>query len=128
MSDDVMRNSYTVVCVRATGNSVNLKTVSDYSEALHAAKQAIALKTNTEVHIVQQKFDPRTYRDKQQVVKILTKENAGMSGPFPGVPGGNKPPVSREVANKASQSFIYLVIAITVIILLGGIMVPLAMR
>lgn len=127
MTDTALSKSYTVVCVRKTGQQMELETVSDYSTALNSAKDAIQNKSNSEVRVVENKYDPATRKDKKQVVKILTPESAGQVG------GAKRrstqsPGVSRETAKQATKSIINIVIAVTVLILLAGIMIPLAMR
>ncbi len=127
MSNAVMRKSYTVVCQRTTGQLMELETVSDYTAALNTAKEAIANKSNTEIRIVENKYDQASRRDKKQVVKILTAEsNSGSRGSAGRA--GQRPGVTRETANQASKGIINIVIAVTVLVLLAGIMIPLIMR
>jgi preprotein translocase subunit SecF len=130
MSDAIMKKSYTVVCVRSTGQPMELETVSDYTAAINSAKEALTNKNNTEVRVIESKYDQATRKDKKQVVKVLTAENAGNpGGAAAGTKRGtNKPGVSREVANQATKSIINIVIAVTVLVLLAGVMVPLIMR
>ncbi|WP_417823867.1 hypothetical protein [Thalassospira lucentensis] len=131
MSDTIMRKSYTVVCVRTTGQPMELQTVSDYAAAVNSAKEALTNSKNTEVRVVENKYDSATRKDKKQIVKILTPESNGS-----GRSGGSSSRrstkgsqgVSREVANQATKGIVYIVIAVTVLILLGGILVPIAMR
>ncbi|NIY74460.1 hypothetical protein HED22_02270 [Thalassospira sp. HF15] len=127
MSDAVLRKSYTVVCQRTSGQSMELEPVSSYGAALSSAKEAITNKRNSEVRIVENKYDQATSKDKKQVIKILKPESAGGSGGTMHR-GSARPVVTREVANKATKGIINIVIAVTVLILLAGIMVPLAMR
>ena len=129
MSDAIMRKSYTVVCVRATGQQMDLQTVSDYGAALNSAKEALTNKNNTEVRIVESKYDQASRKDKKQVIKILTAESAsGSSGGSGARARKANPGISRETANQASKSVINIVIAITVLVLLAGIMIPLINR
>jgi hypothetical protein len=127
MSQAVMRKSYTVVCVRTTGKQMELETVSDYNAALTAAKSAIENKSNSEVRIVENKYDQSTRKDKKQVIKILTTESGGSSGAS-ARRAGPTPAVTRETANRATKSLINIVIAVTVLILLAGLLIPRAMR
>lgn len=130
MSDAIMKKSYTVVCVRSTGQQMELETVSDYSAAINSAKEALANKNNTEVRVIESKYDQATRKDKKQVVKILTPESSGSSGGASSTTqsSGRKPGVSREVANQATKGIINIVIAVTVLVLLAGIMIPLMTR
>ncbi len=130
MSDAIMKKSYTVVCVRSTGQQMELETVSDYSAAINSAKEALANKNNTEVRVIESKYDQATRKDKKQVVKILTPESSGSSGGASSAAqsSGRKPGVSREVANQATKGIINIVIAVTVLVLLVGIMIPLMTR
>ena len=130
MSDAIMRKSYTVVCVRSTGQQMDLATLSDYTSALNSAKEALTNKNNTEVRIIESKYDQASRKDKKQVVKILTAESAGSpaTGARSTRNGKAKSGVSRETANRATKSVINIVIAITVLVLLAGIMIPLINR
>ncbi|MBX2830731.1 MAG: hypothetical protein KTR23_06090 [Rhodospirillales bacterium] len=128
MSDAIMRKSYTVVCVRTTGNPMDLETVTDYMAAMNSAKAALTNKNNVEVRIVENKYDQATRRDKKQVIKILTADKASGAGATGSRANKNKPAVTREVANQATKSLINIVIAITVLVLLAGVLVPLMMR
>ncbi|MEQ8285151.1 hypothetical protein [Thalassospira sp.] len=130
MSDAIMRKSYTVICVRTTGQQMELETVSDYAAAINSAKEALTNKSNTEVRVVESKYDQATRKDKKQVVKILTAENTGgKSGATTGSRANkNGPSVTREVAKQASKSIINIVIALTVLILLAGLIIPLMSR
>ena len=128
MSDTIMRKSYTVVCVRTTGQPMELQTVSDYAAALNAAKEALTNSKNTEVRVVENKYDSATRKDKKQIVKILTPESTGSGGSSARRNTKGSQGVSREVANQATKGIVYIVIAVTVLILLGGILVPIAMR
>jgi len=121
-----MRKSYTVVCVRTTGKSMDLETVADYMAAMNSAKEALTNKNNIEVRIVESKYDPATRKDKKQVIKILTADKPNGGGASRA--NKNKPAVTREVANQATKSLINIVIAITVLVLLAGVLVPLMMR
>lgn len=127
MTDTTLSKSYTVVCLRKTGPQMELETVPEYSTALNSAKNAIQNKSNAEVRIVENKYDDATRKDKKQVIKILTPENAGVASGTTRR-SAQSPGVSREVAKQATKGIINIVIAITVLILLAGIMVPLAMR
>ncbi|WP_339858051.1 hypothetical protein [Thalassospira alkalitolerans] len=125
MSDAVMRKSYVVVVIRNTGQPMELTKAPDYQTALTAAKDAITNKNNTEVHVVESKYDEANKREKKHIVKILTRENAGGTS---GKARGQKPAVTREVANQATKSIMNIVIAVTVLVLLAGIMIPLLNR
>lgn len=127
MTDAALSKSYTVVCLRKTGNLMELEPVSDYSSALKTAKDAISSKGNSEVRIVENKYDQDTRKEKKQVIKILTSENAGGATGASGRSSQSRG-MTRETANKATKGIINIVIAVTVLILLIGIMVPLAMR
>ncbi|KJE35445.1 hypothetical protein UF64_12670 [Thalassospira sp. HJ] len=127
MSNAVMSKSYTVVCMRTSGQQMELEPVSDYSSALNSAKEAIGNKNTTEVRIVENKYDQATRKDKKQVIKILTPESAGVAGGSTRRRAQN-PGMTRETANRATKGIINIVIAVTVLILLAGIMIPLAMR
>ncbi len=128
MSDTIMRKSYTVVCVRTTGQPMELQTVSDYAAAVNSAKEALTNSKNTEVRVVENKYDSATRKDKKQIVKILTPESNGSGGSSARRNTKGSPSVAREVANQATKGIVYIVIAVTVLILLGGILVPIAMR
>lgn len=131
MSDAIMKKSYTVMCVRSTGQQMELETVSDYAAAVNSAKEALTNAKNTEIRVIENKYDQATRKDKKQVVKILTRESkqgASGSGSSGVRRGPKKPAVTREVANQATKGIINIVIAITVLVLLAGIMVPLIMR
>jgi len=124
MTGSALSKSYTVVCMRKTGQLMELQTVPEYSAAINSAKEAIKSKSNSEVRIVENKYDDATRKEKKQVIKILTPESAGGSSGR----SAKTPVVTRETANQATKGFISLVIAVTVLILLAGIMIPLAMR
>ncbi|RCK46783.1 hypothetical protein TH30_09365 [Thalassospira profundimaris] len=130
MSDAIMRKSYTVVCIRSTGQQMDLETVADYNAAMNSAKEALANRNNTEVRIVESKYDQASRKDKKQVIKILTAETGGGSAGASrnGRKGKANAGMNRETANKASKSVINIVIAITVLVLLAGIMIPLITR
>ncbi|WP_404426650.1 hypothetical protein [Thalassospira australica] len=129
MSDAVMRKSYTVAVVRSTGQQMELETVSDYQSAITSAKNALANNNNTEVRVIESKYDDATKRDKKQVVKILTRENShGNGGNSASKSRGQKTAVSREAASQASKSIVNIVLAITVLVLLAGIIIPLISR
>ena len=130
MSDAIMRKSYTVVCVRSTGQQMDLATLSDYTSALNSAKEALTNKNNTEVRIVESKYDQASRKDKKQVIKILTAESSDSSaGPSRASRNGRaNQGISRETANRASKGIINIVIAITVLVLLAGIMIPMITR
>lgn len=125
MSDAIMRKSFTVVCVRTTGQPMELETLPDYAAALNLAKEALTNNKNTEVRVVENNYDSASRKDKKQVVKILVSEAAGSGGSGARNMSKAKRPVSREVANKATKSIIYLVMAVTVMIILVGIIVTL---
>jgi hypothetical protein len=110
--------------MRKTGQLMELQTVNEYSAAINSAKEAIKSKSNSEVRIVENKYDETTRKEKKQVIKILTPESAGGSSGR----SAKNPVVTRETANQATKGFISLVLAVTVLILLAGIMIPLAMR
>ena len=124
MSDAAMRKSYSVVCIRSSGRSMEHKTVPDYQSAVKAAKEAVSNKSNPEVHIVENTYDQTTRQDRKKVVKILTHQNAGPVSSS----AKKKTVVTRETANHATKSVINIVIAVTVLILLIGIMIPLITR
>ncbi|MDG4720973.1 MULTISPECIES: hypothetical protein [Thalassospira] len=130
MSDAIMRKSYTVVCVRSTGQQMDLATLSDYTSALNSAKEALTNKNNTEVRIVESKYDQASRKDKKQVIKILTAESSDSStGASRATRNGRtNQGISRETANRASKGIINIVIAITVLVLLAGIMIPMITR
>lgn len=130
MSDAIMKKSYTVVCVRSTGQQMELETVSDYAAAINSAKEALTNKNNTEVRVVESKYDQATRKDKKQVIKILTPESSGSAGGASSGAraAGQRPGVSREVANQATKGIINIVIAVTVLVLLAGIIIPLITR
>ena len=128
MPDAVMRKSYTVVVVRSTGQQMDMETLSDYQSAINSAKNALANNSNTEVRVVESKYDDATKRDKKQVVKILTREDSAAGSGGTTRKRGKKPDVSREFANQASKSIINFVLAITVLVLLAGIIIPLMNR
>ncbi|UKV16455.1 hypothetical protein L6172_09200 [Thalassospiraceae bacterium SW-3-3] len=128
MSDAVMRKSYTVVVVRSTGQQMDLETLSDYQSAINSAKNALTNNNNTEVRVVESKYDDATKRDKKQVVKILTREDSSAGNSGTSKKRVQSPGVSREIANQASKSIINIVLAITVLVLLAGIIIPLMSR
>lgn len=106
---------------------MEMEPVSDYGAALSSAKEAITNKRNLEVRIVENKYDQAARKDKKQVIKILRPESSGGSGGTVRQ-GSETPVVTREIANRATKGIINIVIAVTVLILLAGIMLPLAMR
>ena len=131
MSDAIMRKSFTVVCVRTTGEERELETVPDFNAAVNTAKEALTNKKNSEVRVVENNYDSATRKDKKQVVKIFVAETSRSSGSH-GSGARRKPghsntprPMSREVANKASKSIAYLVMAATVMVVLIAIIVTL---
>lgn len=129
MSDAIMRKSYTVVCIRTTGKPMELQTVPNYATAVQSAKEALANSKNTEVRVVENNYDSATRKDKKHIVKILTSETtgSGMTSRRRNTKGATSG-MSHEVANQASKGISYIVIAATVLVILGGIIVPFAMR
>ena len=125
MTESATSKSYTVLCMRKTGQLMELQTVKEYSAAMSSAKEALKSKSNSEVRIVENKYDEATRKEKKLVIKILTPENIGAASD---ARSSKNPIVTRETANQATKSLINLVIAVTVLILLAGIMIPLAMR
>jgi hypothetical protein len=125
-----MRKSYTVVCIRSTGQQMDLATLPDYTSALNSAKEALTNKNNTEVRIIESKYDQASRKDKKQVVKILTPESVGNSRGESRTTHNNRATsgLSRETINLITKSIINIVIAITVLVLLAGIIIPLINR
>lgn len=127
MSNEIMSKSYTVVCQRKSGQTIELETVAGYGDAYNTAKTALANKNNLEVRIVENKYDAATRKDKKQVIKILRPEGARDTANHRHG-SGQTHGISRDVANKATKSIINIVLAATILILLVGVLLPLAMR
>ncbi|KZB68157.1 hypothetical protein AUP42_11895 [Thalassospira lucentensis] len=128
MPDAVMRKSYTVVVVRSTGQQMDLETLSDYQSAINSAKNALTNNNNTEVRVVESKYDDATKRDKKQVVKILTRQESGTGNGGTAKSRSKNSGVSHDVASQFSKGIVNIVLAITVLVLLAGIIVPLMNR
>ncbi|WP_417833769.1 hypothetical protein [Thalassospira xiamenensis] len=128
MPDAVLRKSYTVVVVRSTGQQMDLETLSDYQSAINSAKNALTNNNNSEVHVVENKYDDATKRDKKQVVKILTRQESGAGNGSAAKSRAKDSGVSHEVANQFSKGIVNIVLAITVLVLLAGIVIPLMNR
>lgn len=128
MPDAVLRKSYTVVVVRSTGQQMDLETLSDYQSAINSAKNALTNNNNSEVHVVENKYDDATKRDKKQVVKILTRQESGAGNGGAAKSRAKDSGVSHEVANQFSKGIVNIVLAITVLVLLAGIVIPLINR
>ena len=128
MPDAVLRKSYTVVVVRSTGQQMDLETLSDYQSAINSAKNALTNNNNSEVRVVENKYDDATKRDKKQVVKILTRQKSGAGTAGPPKSRAKDSGVSHEVANQFSKGIVNIVLAITVLVLLAGIVIPLMNR
>ncbi|WP_341363988.1 hypothetical protein P8T57_18690 [Thalassospira sp. SN3W] len=128
MPDAVLRKSYTVVVVRSTGQQMDLETLSDYQSAINSAKNALTNNNNSEVRVVENKYDDATKRDKKQVVKILTRQESGTGNGGTAKSRAKGSGVSHEVANQFSKGIVNIVLAITVLVLLAGIIIPLMNR
>ena len=128
MPDAVLRKSYTVVVVRSTGQQMDLETLSDYQSAINSAKNALTNNNNSEVSVVENKYDDATKRDKKQVVKILTRQESGAGNGSAAKSRAKDSGVSHEVANQFSKGIVNIVLAITVLVLLAGIVIPLMNR
>ncbi len=128
MPDAVLRKSYTVVVVRSTGQQMDLETLSDYQSAINSAKNALTNNNNSEVRVVENKYDDATKRDKKQVVKILTRQESGAGNGSAAKSRAKDSGVSHEVANQFSKGIVNIVLAITVLVLLAGIVIPLMNR
>ena len=128
MPDAVLRKSYTVVVVRSTGQQMDLETLSDYQSAINSAKNALTNNNNSEVRVVENKYDDATKRDKKQVVKILTRQKSGAGNGGAAKSRAKDSGVSHEVANQFSKGIVNIVLAITVLVLLAGIVIPLMNR
>ena len=128
MPDAVLRKSYTVVVVSSTGQQMDLETLSDYQSAINSAKNALTNNNNSEVRVVENKYDDATKRDKKQVVKILTRQESGAGNGSAAKSRAKDSGVSHEVANQFSKGIVNIVLAITVLVLLAGIVIPLMNR
>jgi len=128
MPDAVLRKSYTVVVVRSTGQQMDLETLSDYQSAINSAKNALINNNNSEVRVVENKYDDATKRDKKQVVKILTRQESGAGNGGAAKSRAKDSGVSHEVAKQFSKGIVNIVLAITVLVLLAGIVIPLMNR
>lgn len=128
MPDAVLRKSYTVVVVRSTGQKMDLETLSDYQSAINSAKNALTNNNNSEVRVVENKYDDATKRDKKQVVKILTRQESSAGNGGAAKSRAKDSGVSHEVANQFSKGIVNIVLAITVLVLLAGIVIPLMNR
>ena len=128
MPDAVLRKSYTVVVVRSTGQQMDLETLSDYQSAINSAKNALTNNNNSEVRVVENKYDDATKRDKKQVVKILTRQKSGAGNGGAAKSRAKDSGVSHEAANQFSKGIVNIVLAITVLVLLAGIVIPLMNR
>ncbi|WP_246832326.1 hypothetical protein [Thalassospira sp. MCCC 1A03138] len=128
MPDAVLRKSYTVVVVRSTGQQIDLETLSNYQSAINSAKNALTINNNSEVRVVENKYDDATKRDKKQVVKILTRQESGAGNGGEAKSRAKDSGVSHEVANQFSKGIVNIVLAITVLVILAGIIIPLMNR
>lgn len=128
MSDAVMRKSYSVVVVRSTGQQMDLETHSDYQSAINSAKNALTNKNNSEVRVVENKYDDAAKRDKKQVIKILTRQENAAGNGRTAKSGAKSSGVSHDVAKQFSKGIVNIVMAITVLVLLAGIIIPLMSR
>ncbi|AJD51972.1 MULTISPECIES: hypothetical protein [Thalassospira] len=107
---------------------MDLETLSDYQSAINSAKNALTNNNNSEVRVVENKYDDATKRDKKQVVKILTRQESGAGNGGAAKSRAKDSGVSHEVANQFSKGIVNIVLAITVLVLLAGIVIPLMNR
>jgi hypothetical protein len=107
---------------------MDLETLSDYQSAINSAKNALTNNNNTEVRVVESKYDDATKRDKKQVVKILIRQESRAGNGGTAKPRSKNSGVSHDVANQFSKGIVNIVLAITVLVLLAGIIVPLMNR
>lgn len=129
MSNAIMSKSYTVVCIRETGPQMEMTPVADYQTAIASAKEALAKKGNTEVRVVEHKYDKASRKNRKKVVKILLPEKAGAGKRPTGKRSkGKSPGLSHEVATLFSNSIVNIVLAVTILVILAGILIPFAMR
>jgi hypothetical protein len=126
MSGNILKKSYSVVATRSTGQQVELETVGEYPAAVKAAKDALTGRGTTEVRIVENRYNEETRKDHKQVVKILNQHNAGhvQGNAIPGRPDPHRNGISHAQATRASSGITNLVIALIVLVVLVGVMVP----
>ncbi|MFH1803648.1 MAG: hypothetical protein ABID63_02030 [Pseudomonadota bacterium] len=131
MSKNLLKKSYSVVVIRDAGNQLELETVAEYAQAVSTAKTALESPNNLEVRIVENNYDDATRRDRKQVIKIFNKSNISPQSSTPS-PGRAAPQygtgLKPEVAQRATKGIVYIVIAVTILILIIGIMLPMITR
>lgn len=121
MSGNPLRKTYTVMVTRTTGNQMELETVQEYGAAMESAKKALDNTNNTEARIVENKYDDATRKEKKQVVKILNRDNVASSTAGSMRAGTGSNALAPEVMSRMTKSIINISLALTVLILLGGI-------
>ena len=73
MADQILSKSYTVI-VKRQDQWFKLETLAELNPAVALAKQNISDKKNEEIRVVENRIDPKTRKEKQQVVKIFTQD------------------------------------------------------
>ena len=120
MSGNTLRKTYTVMVTRTTGNQMELETVQEYGAAMESAKKALDNNNNTEVRVIENKYDDATRKEKKQVVKILNRDNLATSTAGSARAGAASNALAPEVMSRMTKSIINIALAVTVLILLGG--------
>ncbi len=120
MSGNTLRKTYTVMVTRTTGNQMELETVQEYGAAMESAKKALDNNNNTEVRVIENKYDDATRKEKKQVVKILNRDNLATSTAGSARAGATSNALAPEVMSRMTKSIINIALAVTVLILLGG--------
>ncbi|AUG52816.1 hypothetical protein [Thalassospira marina] len=121
MSGNLLRKTYTVMVTRTTGAQMELETASEYAAAMESAKKALDNTNNVEARVVENKYDDATRKEKKQVVKILNRDNLASATSGPARHGNGPMVIPPEIVSRATKSVINIALALTVLILLGGI-------
>ncbi|OKH89829.1 hypothetical protein [Thalassospira sp. TSL5-1] len=122
MSENPLRKTYTIMVTRTTGHQMELETVQEYGAAMESAKKALDNTNNTEIRIVENKYDDATRKEKKQVIKILNRDNLASATTGAVRAGKGSGTLAPEVMSRMTKSIINISLAVTVLILLGGIM------
>ncbi|MEQ5774276.1 hypothetical protein J4E05_01955 [Thalassospira sp. NFXS8] len=128
MAGNLLRKTYTVMVTRTTGAQMELETATEYAAAMTSAKNALNNTNNVEARVVENKYDDATRREKKQVVKILNRENLAASQNGTTSSGSGQMVLPPEIVSRATKSVINIALAVTVLILLGGVVFQLLNR
>ncbi|WP_245835534.1 hypothetical protein [Thalassospira mesophila] len=100
---------------------MELETATEYAAAIAAAKNALANSNNVEARVVENKYDDTTRREKKQVIKILNQSNLASSAGGARASGSGQTVIPPEVVSRTTRAVVNICLAVTVLILLGGV-------